>query len=120
MRLILKWLITAAALYVAAALFSGIQVADQQSLLIAALVIGLVNALVKPIVVVLTLPITFVTLGFFYLVVNAGMLLLAARITPGFELDGFWTAFFGAIVISLISMALGSVLPDEKGGRGPG
>lgn len=115
MRLILKWLITAAALYVAAALFSGIQVADQKALLIAALVIGLVNALVKPLVVVLTLPITLVTLGLFYLVVNAGMLLLAARITPGFELSGFWTAFFGAIVISLVSMALGSILPDKNG-----
>ena len=115
MRLIVKWLITAAALYVAAALVSGIDVADQRSLLIAALVIGLVNALLKPFVVLLTLPITFVTLGLFYLFVNAGMLALAARITPGFELAGFWSAFFGAIVISLVSMALGSLLPDQRG-----
>jgi putative membrane protein len=114
MRLIVKWLITAAALYVAAALVSGIDVADQQSLLIAALVIGLVNALLKPLIVLLTLPITFVTLGLFYLVVNAGMLAIAARLTPGFELGGFWSAFFGAIVISLVSMALGSLLPDRR------
>lgn len=114
MRLILKWLVTAAALYVAATLLSGIEVADQRTLLIAALVIGFVNALVKPVVVLLTLPLSVVTLGFFYLVVNAGMLALAARITPGFELDGFWSAFLGAIVISLVSMALSSLIPDES------
>jgi putative membrane protein len=114
MKLVLRWLINAAALYVAAWVVPGIQVAGTGTLLLAALVIGLVNAVVKPLAVLLTLPITILTLGFFYLVVNGLMLYLAAALTPGFALSGFWAAFFGALVISVVGMLLSGIV-SRKG-----
>ena len=81
MKLILKWLINAAALYVAVRLVPGIEAADTQAILIAALVIGLINATLKPLAVLLTLPLTILTLGLFYLVVNGAMPNRSAQIT---------------------------------------
>lgn len=114
MKLILKWLINAAALYVAVRVVPGIEAADTQAILIAALVIGLINATLKPIAVLLTLPLTIVTLGFFYLFVNGAMLYLAAALTPGLELAGFGSAVLGAIVVSIVGMLLGGLVRDEK------
>ncbi|MFQ5889678.1 MAG: phage holin family protein [Gemmatimonadota bacterium] len=108
MRLLLSWLINAAALYVTAWLVPGIQISGTRSLLLAALVIGLINAILKPILIFLTLPITIVTLGFFYLILNALLLSLAARLTPGFDLSGFGSAFIGALVMSVVGMILHS------------
>jgi putative membrane protein len=113
-KLILKWLINAAALYVAVRVVPGIEAADTQAILIAALVIGLINATLKPIAVLLTLPLTIVTLGFFYLLVNGAMLYLAAALTPGLELAGFGSAVLGAIVVSVVGMLLGGLVRDEK------
>lgn len=113
MKLILKWLINAVALYVAVRLVPGIEATDTQAILIAALAIGLINATLKPIAVLLTLPLTIVTLGLFYLVVNGAMLYLAAALTPGFELAGFGSAVVGAIVISIVGMLLGGLVRDE-------
>lgn len=112
-KLILKWLINAAALYVAVRLVPGIEAADTQAILIAALVIGLINATLKPLAVLLTLPLTILSLGLFYLVVNGAMLYLAAVLTPGLELAGFGSAMLGAIVVSMVGMLLGGLLPDE-------
>ena len=81
MKLILRWLINAAALYVAVKLVPGIEASDTQAILIAAIVIGLINATLKPIAVLLTLPLTILTLGLFYLCVNGAMLYLAAALT---------------------------------------
>jgi putative membrane protein len=108
-KLIIRWLINAAALYVAVQIVPGIRAEDTGAILIAAVVIGLINATLKPIAVLLTLPLTILTLGLFYLVVNAAMLYLAAVLTPGFELAGFGSAVVGAVVVSLVGMLLGGL-----------
>ena len=113
MKLILRWLVNAAALYVAVKLIPGIEASDTQAILIAAVVIGLINATLKPIAVLLTLPLTVITLGLFYLLVNGAMLYLTAAITPGFELADFGSAVLGAIVISIVGMLLGGLVPKE-------
>lgn len=95
--------ITAFALWAAAQLVPGIHIGGLFSLLFTALVFGLVNALVRPVAVLLSLPLTLLTLGLFLLVVNAAMLGLTALLVPGFALDGFWPACWGAIVVSLVS-----------------
>jgi len=112
-KLILRWLVNAVALYVAVKLVPGIEASSTQAILIAAIVIGLINATLKPIAVLLTLPLTIVTLGLFYLFVNGAMLYLTAALTPGFELAGFGSALVGAIVVSLVGMLLNSFLRDD-------
>lgn len=115
MTLLLNWLINAAALYVAATLIPGVMVEGTGALLLAALVIGLVNAVIRPILVFLTLPITVLTLGLFYFVLNGLMLYLAAALTPGFELAGLWSAILGALVVSIVATILHLfVKPDKK------
>jgi putative membrane protein len=112
-KLILKWLINAAALYAAVQLIPGIEAEGTGAILIAAVVIGLINATLKPLAVLLTLPLTVVTLGLFYLVVNGAMLYLAAALTPGLRLSGFGAAVLGAIVVSIVGMLLGGLVRDE-------
>ncbi|MDO9707330.1 phage holin family protein [Paracraurococcus lichenis] len=97
--------ITAFALWAATQLVPGIEVRGVFSLLLAALVFGLVNAVVRPVLVLLSLPFTLVTLGLFLFVVNAAMLGLTAWLLPGFRVDGFGPALFGAIVVSVMSWA---------------
>lgn len=113
MRMIVTWLVNAAALYVTARIVPGIVIESGGALLLAALVIGLVNAVVKPLLVVLTFPITVVTLGLFYLVLNGLLFYLAAALTPGFALAGFWAAVLGALVMSLVGMVLHGLLPGD-------
>jgi len=100
----LRFLITACGLLLAAWQLEGMQFGGPLSLLFAALVLGMVNAIVRPVLLLLTLPITVVTLGLFLLVLNGAMLGLAALVVPGFVIDGFWTALFGAIIVSLTGM----------------
>jgi putative membrane protein len=109
--LLVHWLISAVSLLIVAYLISGIEVRGFGTALIAALVIGLVNATLGFILKVLTLPLTLLTFGLFLLVINALMLQLAAHLVPGFAVSGFWSAFFGAIVLSLVSMVLRSLIP---------
>lgn len=112
MNLLLRWLIIAAALYVAAWIVPGITLGEGVApVLVAALVIGLINALVKPVLVILTFPITVLTLGLFYLVLNGALFYLAAVVTPGLDLTGFGAAFLGALVMSLTGMALHALIP---------
>ena len=99
-----RFFITACGLLVATWLLEGVHLGGAASLLFAALVLCAVNAIVRPIMLLLTLPITVVTLGFFLFVLNGAMLGLAALLVPGFIIDGFWTAVFGAIIISLTGM----------------
>ncbi|MFT5710949.1 MAG: putative membrane protein [Halioglobus sp.] len=99
-----RFLITACGLLVATWLLQGIHLGGALSLVFAALVLCAVNAIVRPIMLLLTLPITVVTLGFFLFVLNGAMLGLAALLVPGFIIDGFWTAMFGAVIISLTGM----------------
>jgi putative membrane protein len=99
-----RFFITACGLLLATYLLEGVHLGGAISLLFAALVLCAVNAIVRPIMLLLTLPITVVTLGLFLLVLNAAMLGLAALLVPGFVIDGFWTALFGAIIISITGM----------------
>ena len=97
--------ITAFALWAATQLVTGIEVRGVPSLLLAALVFGLVNAVIRPALVLLSLPLTLLTFGLFLLVVNAAMLGLTAWVLPGFRVDGFWPAVWGSIVVSVMSWA---------------
>ena len=106
---ILRVLIAALGLWLATEWVSGITVTTPTTLIFAALLLGVVNAIVRPVVVLLTLPVTLLTLGLFLLVVNAAMLGLVAAFLPGFAIAGFWPALWAAIIISLVSW-LGSAI----------
>lgn len=101
--ILLRTAIIGLGIWVAAFLLPGISTASAQSLIWAAIALGLINAFVRPLLVILTLPVTVLTLGLFLLVLNAAMLNLAGWLVEGFVVDGFWNAVFGAIVISIIS-----------------
>lgn len=100
---VVRALIAALGLWVADGLITGIHFDSGAWLVVAAAVLGVLNAVVRPLAFILTLPITIVTLGLFLLVLNAGMLALAAWLLPGFHVTGFWPAFFGALIVSLVS-----------------
>lgn len=103
---LLHWGITSLALWVASLVFRGIRFADLASLLLAALLLGFANAVVKPLLIVLTLPLTLLSFGLFLLVINALMVLLVSALVKGFQVSSFWTAFFASIFIALFSLAL--------------
>ena len=88
--------------------------ANTSALIISALLLGLANAVLWPLLVLLTLPLTFLTLGFFLLVINALMLLLVARLVRGFTVSGFWTALFASLFVSVFSLFLNSLMPDAE------
>lgn len=98
---ILRAVISAIGLWVATRWVDGLSIDGAPTLLLAGALLGVVNALVRPVAVVLTFPITLVTLGVFLLVVNAGMLSLVAWVLPGFSVADFWSAFWGALIVSL-------------------
>ena len=100
---VLRLAITALGLWLAARLVPGISIDDDGTLLAAALLLGIVNAFVRPVLVLLTLPLTVLTLGLFLLVVNAGMLLLVSALLDGFHVSGLFAAFLGWLVVSLTS-----------------
>ncbi|MFA6547371.1 MAG: phage holin family protein [Candidatus Magasanikbacteria bacterium] len=109
MSLLLRWLLGALSLVLVTYLVPGINVASFYTALIAALVLGLINCLVKPILVLLTLPVNILTLGLFTLVINALLFWLAATIVKGFGVAGFWPAFWGALVMSVVSWILNAI-----------
>jgi putative membrane protein len=112
--LLIRWAITAISLWLASKVVPGMHIAGAGTMLGAAVLLGLVNALVRPLVVLLTLPLTIVTLGLFLLVVNAAMLGLVASLLDGFVLGGFWSALFGAVFVSLFSW-LGAAFIGDSG-----
>ncbi len=105
---LLHWGITALSLWVASHIFSGLKFDNASSLVVSALLLGFANAIIKPLLIVLTLPLTLLTFGLFVLVINALMLLLVARLVKGFKLSGFWTAFFASLFISILSIVMAS------------
>ncbi len=107
---LLRAAITAVGLWVASELLSGMTFDSTSKLIVAAIVLGVVNAFVRPLAFILTLPITIVTLGLFLLVLNAGMVALVAWLVPGFQVAGFWTALGAAVIVSLVSWAASSVI----------
>ena len=109
-RFLVHWLIQTAALFLTTRIVPGVHVRSYATLAIAALVIGFVNALVRPVLVLLSLPLTIVTLGLFYFVVNGVCLMLAAALVPGFTVDGCATAILAALVMSIIAWAISRLL----------
>lgn len=114
MSFVINWLVNAGALYITASLVPGISIAGTGALLLAALVIGLINAVIRPILLILTLPITVITLGLFYFVLNGLLLYLAAALTPGFALSGLLAAIVGALVLSVVATLLHLLVPAER------
>jgi putative membrane protein len=114
MRLLLRWIINALALLALPYLFDSIQVAGFYTALITALVLGLVNALIRPILIVLTLPINILTLGLFTLVINGLLFWFVASFVKGFTVAGFWPAFWGALVYSVVSWALSVLILGDR------
>jgi len=110
MRLVLKWLLSAVALLAVAYIYSGVQVGSFVSALIAAAVIGLLNMVVRPILVVLTLPVTVVTLGLFLFVINALMFWAASGLLNGFQVSGFAAALIGSLIYSALGLLIDAAL----------
>ncbi len=110
MRLITKFLINAAALAITAYILPGITFSGLGTLLLAALILGILNAVIKPILVLLTLPLNLLTLGLFTFIINGLILYLTAAIVGGFTISSFWTAVLGAIILSITSMILNAVM----------
>ena len=114
MSLLIRWILNTLALFLVVTVVPGFTYRDWLSLAIAAAVLGLLNAIVKPILFVLTLPITVVTLGLFLLVLNAIMLELTAWLVPGFGIEGFGWAILGALVLSIVTLVTGRIGKGEE------
>ena len=110
MKLLLKWLLSAAALLFVAYVYSGVQVQNFTSALIAAFVIGLFNVVLRPVLVVLTLPVTIVTLGLFLFIINALLFWAASGLLSGFHVSGFLAALIGSLLYSLLGVVIESAL----------
>ncbi|MBT8633467.1 phage holin family protein [Polynucleobacter paneuropaeus] len=110
MPFLIQWGLTSLSLWVASYIFSGLRFADGGSLVIAALLLGFANAIIKPLLVLLTLPLTVLTMGLFLLVINALVLMLVSSIVSGFTISSFWTAFFASIFISLFSLFVSGMI----------
>jgi putative membrane protein len=107
---LIQWGLTSLSLWVASYIFSGLRFADVGSLIIAALLLGFANAIVKPLLILFTLPLTVLTMGLFLLVINALVLMLVSAVVSGFTISSFWTAFFASIFISLFSLFVISLI----------
>ncbi len=113
---LLRWLITTIAVLVASTLLPGIEVSGGLLALVAAsLFLGIINALVRPILLLLSIPLILVTMGLFLLVLNALLLWVVGGLVPGFQVDGFWSAFFGALLISITTWIMSAFFRDSEG-----
>jgi len=106
MGFLINWLVSGLAIVITAYLLPGIRLTSFFAALVTALVLGLINAVIKPVLLLLTLPINLLTLGLFTLVINALLVLLTARIVPGFQVDGFWWAVAFSVVLALVNFGL--------------
>jgi putative membrane protein len=113
MGFLIRWLILTVAIIVASYLLEGIRISGFFSAFFAAATLGILNALFRPILILLTLPINILTLGLFTFIINALMLKMASGVIPGFEVYGFWTAVFGSLIISVVSWLLNSFISDR-------
>lgn len=111
--LLITWLVSAISLLVVAYLLPGFNVSGFKTALVAAVVIGLVNATLGLVLKIVTFPLSIVTLGIFWLLINAAMLLLAARLVDGFTINGWIPAFIGSILLSLVNAILRAIIPNE-------
>jgi putative membrane protein len=110
---LIHWAVMSLSLWVASHIFNGLSFANRSSLLVSALVLGFANAVLRPILVFLTLPLTFLTLGLFLLVINALMVMLVSALVKGFKVSGFWTAFFVSIFIAALGFFIELLLPSH-------
>lgn len=115
---LLHWLIMSLSLWAASHMFRGIRFSSVSALAVSALILGFVNAILRPLLVMLTLPLTVVSLGLFLLVINALMIMLVSSMVRGFKVSSFWTAFFVAIFLSAFSWLLSMVLVGHPVGNG--
>jgi putative membrane protein len=115
-RFLLHWLITSLCLWAASHVFTGIRFANPGALVVSALLLGFANAVVRPLLIILTLPLTLLTLGFFLLVINALVLLLVSWLVNGFFIASFGTAFFASIFIAVLSFVVGGLLAPRNAG----
>ncbi|HKK54378.1 MAG TPA: phage holin family protein [Patescibacteria group bacterium] len=113
MKLFITWLISAVAIFISAWLIPGVSVSGFWTVLLVALVLGVVNAVVRPILLILTLPINILTLGLFTLVINALMVLLVSAIIPGFIISGFWIALIFSLILSAIVWILEGLSQEQ-------
>lgn len=111
---LVRWFINGVALVVAVKVVAGIHVDDWQTLIVSALVLGLLNAFLRPLLKLVTLPVRMLTLGLFTLVINGVLFGLAAWLVDGFEVAGFWSAFFGALVCSVVGGVLGFIFNPDR------
>ncbi len=116
-RLLIVWILNAAALMAVAYLMPSITVTNFVSALIAAFALGIVNTLIRPILTLLTLPISILTLGFFFLVINGFCFWMVGKVLNGFEVQGFWAAVLGGLLYGLIAWALAALIPFGKKSR---
>jgi len=116
--MLIRWLILTAAIMFTSYLMSGIQVAGFSNALLAAAILGILNAFFRPILIILTLPINILSLGLFTFIINALLLMMASGVISGFEVKGFWSAVFGSLIISIINGILGSWFSERGKGRG--
>lgn len=113
MPFLTQWAITALALWVASYIFKGVKFDSAGALIVAALLLGFANAIVRPLLIMLTLPLTLLTFGLFLLVINALVILLVSALVKGFRLSGFWTAVFASLFVSLLSMLIGATVTGD-------
>ena len=113
MSFLLQWLVSGVAIIITAYLLPGVALEGFLAALVTALVLGLVNAIIRPILILLTLPLNILTLGLFTLVINALLIMLAASIVPGFAVQGFWWALLFGIVLAIVNFALSPLLKSS-------
>src|SRR6266571_1973217 len=118
-RLVVAWAINAGALWIANALFDGVRIHGWAAYLIGSAVLGIANAVLKPLLALLTLPLIIVTLGFFYLVINIAMIALAEWIAPNFSIDGFWSYVGTVLVVWAVNWIAYQVLEETQRRRRP-
>ncbi len=114
MGFIIRVLITAVAAYVAAYFLPGVAIIDMKTTIIVALVLALLNTFIKPILVILTIPVTIITLGLFLLVINALMVKWAASLVDGFTVDGWFSALLFSLIVSVVSYILGAIVGGDR------
>ncbi len=114
MRFLFQWLVSGLGIVITAYLLPGVEVEGLFAALVTALILGLINAFIRPVLILFTLPLTILTLGLFTLVINALLVLLAAAVVPGFAVQGFWWALLFGLVLAVINFALGAMVPKEE------
>ena len=114
MSFLIQWVVSGAAIIITAYLLPGVAVEGFLAALVTALILGLINAIIRPVLILLTLPLNILTLGLFTLVINALLIMLAATIVPGFAVQGFWWALLFGIVLAIVNFALSPLLKSPQ------